>query len=118
MTTYLLSKYFWKKSSLTDRSGLEDSEKVERLQEPILEALKHYVRKRRPQSPHSFAKMLMKLTDLRSISVKGALSVDLVLFIFLHFSLQYAHSERKRIILKRTSVSHDRNRTATKSMMF
>ena len=58
---------------LTDRSGLEDSEKVERLQEPILEALKHYVRKRRPGSPHSFAKMLMKLTDLRSISVKGAL---------------------------------------------
>ena len=61
-----------KKSCLADRSGLEDSEKVERLQEPILEALKHYVRKRRPQSPHSFAKMLMKLTDLRSISVKGA----------------------------------------------
>ncbi len=44
---------------------------MERLQEPILEALKHYVRKRRPSQPHSFAKMLMKLTDLRSISVKG-----------------------------------------------
>ncbi|CAH1788324.1 unnamed protein product [Owenia fusiformis] len=55
-----------------DRSGLEDAERVERMQEPILEALKHYVRKRRSLQPHTFAKLLMKLTDLRSISVKGA----------------------------------------------
>jgi len=56
-----------------DRSGLASPEKVEKIQEPILEALKHYVRKRRTgSSPHSFAKMLLKLTDLRSISVKGA----------------------------------------------
>ncbi|ELU07684.1 hypothetical protein CAPTEDRAFT_168520 [Capitella teleta] len=55
-----------------DRSGLEDPEKVEALQEPILEALKHYIRRRRSSLPHSFAKILMKLTDLRSISVKGA----------------------------------------------
>ncbi|XP_076454474.1 retinoic acid receptor alpha-like isoform X2 [Babylonia areolata] len=55
-----------------DRSGLEDVEKIEQMQEPLLEALKHYVRSRRPDQPNVFAKMLMKLTDLRSISVKGA----------------------------------------------
>ena len=56
----------------SDRSGLKESEKVEEKQEPLLEALKHYVRRRRPQQPHSFAKIIMKLTDLRTISVKGA----------------------------------------------
>ena len=54
-----------------DRSGLENSEKVESFQEPILEALKHYTRRRHSSQPHAFAKMLMKMTDLRSISVKG-----------------------------------------------
>jgi hypothetical protein len=54
-----------------DRSGLEDPTKIEQLQEPVLEALKHYVRTRRKDAPHVFAKMIMKLTDLRSISVKG-----------------------------------------------
>ncbi|XP_059143564.1 retinoic acid receptor alpha-A-like [Physella acuta] len=55
-----------------DRSGLHDIEKIEQMQEPLLEALKHYIRSRRPDQKHTFAKMLMKLTDLRSISVKGA----------------------------------------------
>ncbi|KAK2170940.1 hypothetical protein NP493_1124g00027 [Ridgeia piscesae] len=55
-----------------DRSGLEQPTVVETLQEPLLEALKHYVRQRRMGSPHVFAKLLMKLTDLRSISIKGA----------------------------------------------
>ncbi|KAI0240713.1 Retinoic acid receptor alpha [Lamellibrachia satsuma] len=55
-----------------DRSGLEQPLVVEKLQEPLLEALKHYVRQRRMGSPHVFAKLLMKLTDLRSISIKGA----------------------------------------------
>ena len=54
-----------------DRSGLEKADSVEKLQEPILEALKHYARQRRPTMPHVFAKMLMKLSDLRAISVKG-----------------------------------------------
>ncbi|KAK7919778.1 hypothetical protein WMY93_011062 [Mugilogobius chulae] len=45
---------------------------VDVLQEPLLEALKIYVRKRRPHKPHMFPKMLMKITDLRSISAKGA----------------------------------------------
>lgn len=55
-----------------DRSGLNDVEKIEQMQEPMLEALKHYIRSKHPDHPQTFAKMLMKLTDLRSISVKGA----------------------------------------------
>ncbi|KAF3704572.1 Retinoic acid receptor alpha [Channa argus] len=55
-----------------DRQDLEEAEKVDILQEPLLEALKIYVRKRRPHKPHMFPKMLMKITDLRSISAKGA----------------------------------------------
>lgn len=84
-----------------DRQDLEDSEKVDVLQEPIVEALKVklvvtttlsadkkpegggddelapvsppqlYVRRRRPEKPCMFPKILMKITDLRSISVKG-----------------------------------------------
>ncbi|CAG5119171.1 unnamed protein product [Candidula unifasciata] len=55
-----------------DRSGLSDTEKIEQMQEPLLEALKHYIRSRRPSERHTFANMLMKLTDLRSISVRSA----------------------------------------------
>ncbi|XP_062388301.1 retinoic acid receptor alpha-B isoform X3 [Sardina pilchardus] len=55
-----------------DRQDLEQSDKVDVLQEPLLEALKLYVRNRRPHKPHMFPKMLMKITDLRSISAKGA----------------------------------------------
>ncbi|KAI2658675.1 Retinoic acid receptor alpha-A [Labeo rohita] len=55
-----------------DRQDLEEADKVDILQEPLLEALKIYVRNRRPHKPHMFPKMLMKITDLRSISAKGA----------------------------------------------
>ncbi|XP_053554362.1 retinoic acid receptor alpha isoform X3 [Bombina bombina] len=55
-----------------DRQDLEQPDKVDKLQEPLLEALKVYVRRRRPKKPHMFPKMLMKITDLRSISAKGA----------------------------------------------
>ncbi|KAI5087175.1 retinoic acid receptor beta-like isoform X2 [Silurus meridionalis] len=55
-----------------DRQDLEEPSKVDQLQEPLLEALKIYVRKRRPSMPHMFPKTLMKITDLRSISAKGA----------------------------------------------
>ncbi|KAJ0003731.1 hypothetical protein NQD34_008829 [Periophthalmus magnuspinnatus] len=55
-----------------DRQDLEEPSKVDELQEPLLEALKIYVRKRRPSKPHMFPKTLMKITDLRSISAKGA----------------------------------------------
>lgn len=56
---------------IVDRQDLEQAEKVDVLQEPLLEALKIYVRRRRPHKPHMFPKMLMKITDLRSISAKG-----------------------------------------------
>lgn len=62
--------------SVLDRSGLEDPERIEQMQEPILQALKHYIRSRRPAQPHIFAKLLMKLTDLRSLSVKGKPCLD------------------------------------------
>ncbi|KAM5279798.1 retinoic acid receptor beta isoform 3-T3 [Ctenodactylus gundi] len=55
-----------------DRQDLEEPTRVDKLQEPLLEALKIYIRKRRPSKPHMFPKILMKITDLRSISAKGA----------------------------------------------
>uniref|UniRef100_A0A8C6T9G4 Retinoic acid receptor gamma n=1 Tax=Neogobius melanostomus TaxID=47308 RepID=A0A8C6T9G4_9GOBI len=48
-----------------DRMDLEEPEKVDKLQEPLLEALKIYARRRRPNKPHMFPRMLMKVTDLR-----------------------------------------------------
>lgn len=56
-----------------DRQDLEEPAKIDELQEPLLEALKIYIRKRRPNKPHMFPKILMKITDLRSISAKGKL---------------------------------------------
>ncbi|XP_041477822.1 retinoic acid receptor alpha-A-like isoform X2 [Lytechinus variegatus] len=55
-----------------DRTGLEDAPRIEKMQEPLLEGLRLYVRKRRPKESHFFAKLLMKITDLRCISVKSA----------------------------------------------
>ncbi|KAF3816888.1 hypothetical protein GH733_014236 [Mirounga leonina] len=60
------------KAACLDILDLEQPDRVDMLQEPLLEALKVYVRKRRPSRPHMFPKMLMKITDLRSISAKGA----------------------------------------------
>lgn len=54
-----------------DRMDLEEPQRVDRLQEPLLEALKIYTRRRRPNKPHMFPRMLMKVTDLRGISTKG-----------------------------------------------
>ncbi|NXS68687.1 RARGA protein, partial [Pandion haliaetus] len=53
------------------RQGPPGQEKVEKLQEPRLEALKVYARRPRPRQPHMFPRMLMKITDLRGISTKG-----------------------------------------------
>lgn len=61
-----------------DRSGLEEPEKVERLQEPLLEALRVYTRYNRPKQPQMFAKMLMKITDLRSISIEGIVILNML----------------------------------------
>ncbi|KAK2499119.1 hypothetical protein MC885_002708 [Smutsia gigantea] len=49
-----------------------EPEKVDKLQEPLLEALRLYARRRRPSQPYMFPRMLMKITDLRGISTKGA----------------------------------------------
>jgi len=68
-----------------DRSGLESPGKVENMQEPILEALKHYVKSRRKEQPQVYAKILMKITDLRSISVKGECSGSFVSFHYCGF---------------------------------
>lgn len=57
--------------TLSDRMDLEEPQKVDKLQEPLLEALKIYARRRRPNKPHMFPRMLMKITDLRGISTKG-----------------------------------------------
>lgn len=57
--------------SSSDRMDLEEPQKVDKLQEPLLEALKIYARRRRPNKPHMFPRMLMKITDLRGISTKG-----------------------------------------------
>lgn len=54
-----------------DRMDLEEPEKVDKLQEPLLEALRLYARRRRPGQPYMFPRMLMKITDLRGISTKG-----------------------------------------------
>lgn len=61
---------------VSDRQDLEEPSKVDQLQEPLLEALKIYVRKRRPSKPHMFPKTLMKITDLRSISAKGRMDIN------------------------------------------
>ncbi len=73
LSTYELCELNVKRCSLVcaDRQDLEQADKVDILQEPLLEALKIYVRNRRPHKPHMFPKMLMKITDLRSISAKG-----------------------------------------------
>ncbi|PWA20583.1 hypothetical protein CCH79_00011465 [Gambusia affinis] len=60
------------KAACLDILDLEEPSKVEVLQEPLLEALKIYSRRRRPSMPLMFPKALMKITDLRSISAKGA----------------------------------------------
>jgi len=54
-----------------DRQGLEEPERVERLQEPLLEALRLHCRNKRLNQPLIFPKLLMKIADLRTISMQG-----------------------------------------------
>ncbi|KAL3856025.1 hypothetical protein ACJMK2_015222, partial [Sinanodonta woodiana] len=56
----------------SDRSGLKDPEAVERLQDSILGAYKRYIACKRPNQPVHWAKILMKVTDLRTISTRHA----------------------------------------------
>ncbi|CAD5118104.1 DgyrCDS6843 [Dimorphilus gyrociliatus] len=55
-----------------DRSGLKNQEEVESIQDSILGAYKRYISEKRPHQPIHWAKVLMKITDLRSITSKHA----------------------------------------------
>lgn len=55
-----------------DRLELKEPEKVEKLQDTILGAFKRYVAENRPHQPVHWAKILMKVTDLRTISTRHA----------------------------------------------
>lgn len=57
---------------ISDRSGLKEPEAVEKLQDEILGAFKRYVAEKRPNQPVHWAKILMKVTDLRTISTRHA----------------------------------------------
>ncbi|XP_072374837.1 oxysterols receptor LXR-alpha isoform X1 [Scyliorhinus torazame] len=51
-----------------DRPNVEDHELVERLQQPYVEALHSYTRRKRPNDHLMFPRMLMKLVCLRTLS--------------------------------------------------
>lgn len=51
----------------SDRSGLSSVEQIERYQEEFLLAFEHYINYRKHKVPHFWAKLLMKVTDLRMI---------------------------------------------------
>ena len=56
----------------SDRSGLKEPDAVEKLQDSLLGAFKRYVSTHRPLQPLHWAKILMKVTDLRTISTRHA----------------------------------------------
>jgi len=56
----------------SDRTGLKEPENVEKLQDAVLGAYKRYIAQRRPSQPVHWAKILMKVTDLRTISTRHA----------------------------------------------
>lgn len=65
----------WQKSGIccfTERIGLKNAEQVEQQQDEILGAYKRYMAEKRPTQPVHWAKILMKVTDLRTISTKHA----------------------------------------------
>lgn len=59
-------------SSSADRTGLKEPEAVEKLQDAVLGAYKRYIAEQRPMQPVHWAKILMKVTDLRTISTRHA----------------------------------------------
>ena len=54
----------------SDRYGLEDKDKVEEIQKIYVDALTEYEEKKRLQSGCCLAKLLLRLSDLRSISME------------------------------------------------
>lgn len=56
----------------SDHKDLEEPDRVQEVQEPLIEALRLYSRHRRPQEPLIFPQLVMKLYDLRTISMRGS----------------------------------------------
>jgi len=56
----------------SDHQGLEDTESIEKIQETLLRSLRIYSRTRRPNNPVIYPKLLMKIYELRAISVRGS----------------------------------------------
>ncbi|XP_078701459.1 thyroid hormone receptor beta-like isoform X2 [Branchiostoma floridae x Branchiostoma belcheri] len=63
---------------VADRPGVQDQESIDRLQDIILTAYKNYITRQRPHQPVLWGKILMKVTDLRALSVAHAEQVKLV----------------------------------------
>ncbi|XP_072032988.1 thyroid hormone receptor beta-A-like [Amphiura filiformis] len=55
-----------------DRPGLKNPRSVEQLQDTLLSAFQHFINETRPKTPVHWAKILMKITDLRTISARHA----------------------------------------------
>jgi len=55
-----------------DHKDLEEAHLVQEHQEPLIEALRIYSRKRRPDHPLIYPQLIMKLYDLRKLSISGS----------------------------------------------
>lgn len=65
-----------------DRCDLNEPERVEELQGPLLDLLRKYSRLNHEHDPNVFPKTLLKLTSLRSLSLQSKLILFYILFIF------------------------------------
>lgn len=57
---------------IADYPSLKDADGVEHLQDAILVTFKRYVSSKRPTQPLHWAKILMKITDIRTICARHA----------------------------------------------
>ena len=57
---------------VSEREGMVGPAKLERVQEIYIDAMMAYEKLRRPRNSNFFAKLLMKLTELRQLSVEYA----------------------------------------------
>lgn len=62
------SPYFSIPYSALDRSGIENVNSVEALQETLIRALRTLITKNHPNEASIFTKLLLKLPDLRSLN--------------------------------------------------
>lgn len=52
----------------TDRSGISDVAAVEKLQDDLIDSLRSLLAQRRPSDPELFARLLLRLPDLRTLN--------------------------------------------------